>query len=173
MSRTFLQKDFGTVRGVSMAAAGCGPTAVADIAYNFHRNLTPADVARWLYDRADFGPNGTTRTGITDALGHYGLQSLYATPEHTGNAEWDFFISLFEKFRDFACWGIVLAVGRKNGGRDDFWTSGGHYLAITDYDPNTKRIYVRDPAGRHTGYFSPSQLKYDCNAMWFICKQYL
>lgn len=173
MSRTFLQKDFGEVRGVSMAAAGCGPTAVADIAYNFHRNITPADVAKWLYDRGDFGVNGTTRTGITDALGHYGLQSLYATPEHTGNAEWDFFISLFEKMRDYACWGIVLAVGKKNGGRDDFWTSGGHYLAITDYDPKTKRIYVRDPAGRHTGYYSPSQLKYDCNAMWFICKQYL
>lgn len=172
MSKTFLQANYGRVYGVSMAAAGCGPTAVADIAYNVKKEVRPDDVAGWLYRRGDFGTNGTTRTGITDALGHYGLQTLYATPEHAGGAEWDFFISLFKNMRDHACWGIVLAVGTKNGGKDNFWTNGGHYLALTDYDQKTGRVYVRDPAGRHTGYYSLDQLKYDTNAMWFICKQY-
>lgn len=172
MSKTFLQAGYGKVRGVSMAASGCGPTAVADIVYNTKKDITPAAVAEWLYKRGDFGTSGTTRTGITDALGHYGYQCLYATPEHAGGAEWDFFVSLFKNMHEYLCWGIVLTVGRKNGGLDDYWTSGGHYLAITDYDPKTGRVFVRDPAGRRTGYHDVGKLKYDTNAMWFITKQY-
>ena len=94
MSKTFLQSNFGTVKGVSMAASGCGPTAVADIAYNIGKDIKPDEVARYLINNGYMSSDGTTRTGITAALKRYGLQSLYATPEHAGNEEWKFFFSL-------------------------------------------------------------------------------
>lgn len=172
MSKTFLQSNFGTVKGVSMAASGCGPTAVADIAYNIDKDIKPDEVARYLINNGYMSSDGTTRTGITAALKRYGLQSLYATPEHTGNEEWKFFYDLIKQTRDHNCWAIVLAVGTRNGGQSNKWTSGGHYIAITDYDPKTGYIYVRDPAGRNTGYHDPNTLKGCCNAVWFICKQY-
>lgn len=172
MSRTFLQADFGTVKGVSMAASGCGPTAIADIVYNVDDDIKPDDVARWLISNGYMSEDGTTRTGVTAALKRFGMQSLYATPEHTGNAEWKLFFDLIKTTHTNACWAIVLAVGKKNGGQSDKWTRGGHYMAITDYDPKTGWIYVRDPAGRNTGYHDPRTLQYCTNAMWFICKQY-
>lgn len=172
MSTTFLQGNYGKVNGVSMAASGCGPTAIADIVYNVDTSINPSKVATWLINNGYMSSAGTTRTGITAALKKYGMQSLYATPEHTGNSEWASFFDLIKNSRDHDCWMIVLAVGTKNGGASNKWTSGGHFIAITDYDPKTGKIYVRDPAGRNTGYQDPGTLKYCANAMWFIMRQY-
>ena len=172
MSKTFLQADWGTVKGISMANAGCGPTAIADIVYNVDTSITPAKVAKWMANNGFFISEGSTRVGISRTLTKYGFQYLYFTPEHTGNEEWCVAFDLIKNSRDHECWAIALAVGQKNGGKDDFWTYGGHFIAITDYDPNTRRIYVRDPAGRRTGYYDADKLKWDCNALWFIMKQY-
>ena len=172
MSKTFLQADWGTVKGISMANAGCGPTAIADIVYNVDESITPAKVAKWMANNGFFISEGSTRVGISRTLTKYGFQYLYFTPEHTGNEEWRVAFDLIKNSRDHECWAIALAVGQKNGGKDDFWTYGGHFIAITDYDPNTRRIYVRDPAGRRTGYYDADKLKWDCNALWFIMKQY-
>lgn len=172
MSKSFLQAKYGSVRGVSMASAGCGPTALADIIYNQYKDITPDQVALWLAADGQFSAAGTTRVGISRALSHYDMQYLYATPEHTGGKDWNFFIDLMKNTRDHACWAILLMVGTKNGGLDNYWTSGGHFIAVTDYDPKTDTLYVRDPAGRRDGYKSPAMMKFDCNAMWFITKQY-
>lgn len=172
MSKTFLQKDWGSVNGISIANAGCGPTAIADIVYNVDENITPLKVAKWMAANGYFIKGGSTRVGISKTLTKYGFQYLYFTPEHTGNEEWNFAYDLIKNSRDHECWAIALAVGKSNGGRDNFWTSGGHFIAITDYDPQTRKIYVRDPAGRRTGYVDAEYLKYDCNALWIICKQY-
>ena len=172
MSKTFLQRDWGTIKGISMANAGCGPTAIADIVFNINENITPAKVASWMADRGYFINGGSTRIGVSKTLDHYGFQFLYFTPEHTGNKEWAEAYDLTKNTRMHDCWAIALAVGEKNGGKDNFWTNGGHFIAITDYDPTTKRIYVRDPAGRRTGYHDADKLKLDCNAFWYIMKKY-
>lgn len=53
------------------------------------------------------------------------------------------------------------------------YNSGGHFLAVTDYDPKTGRVYVRDSGSKErTGYYDPGLLKYDTNAMWVICPTY-
>ncbi len=176
MSKTFLQANYGTIddgteNGISMANSGCGPTALADIIYNIDPKITPRKVAKWLYNIGHFSTGGTTRRGMTKAIAKYGMQCLYYTPEHTGNTYWNDAFQLIKASRDASVWAVALTVGKVNGGKDNFWTHGGHYIAITDYDPETGKIYVRDPAGRTTGYQDPDKLKYDCNAFWLITRQ--
>lgn len=168
MSKTFLQTDYGTVKGISMKNSGCGPTALANIVYNIDSKITPAKVATWLYNNGYFSSAGTTRNGMTRAIQKYGLQCLYYTPEHTGGRSWNDAMELIKASRDAFVWAVALAVGKSNGGKDDYWTSGGHFISITDFDPETGKIYVRDPAGRRTGYQDPEKLKYDCNCFWII-----
>ena len=170
MSYTFLQANYGTINGISMTNAGCGPTAIADIVYNIDKTITPKKVAVWMNGKGYFGADGSTRRGVSETLTKYGFQYLYFTPEHTGNESWEMFFDLIKNSRDHACWAIALAVGTKNGGRSNKWTYGGHFIAITDFDPKTGKIYVRDPAGKNTGYHDPATLKYCCNAIWFITK---
>lgn len=173
MSTTFKQASYGTVRGVSMRDSGCGPSAVASIVSNLQSSITPKRVAEWLFDKGYFSSAGTTRTGITKALNHYGFQCLYFTPEHTGNSEWKEAFDMIKLSRDHKLWAILLVVGTKNGGKDNLWTNGGHFLAVTDYDPKTGKVYVRDSGSRgRTGYYDPEALKYDTNAMWVVTETF-
>ena len=171
MSKTFKQNKYGTVNGISMANSGCGPTSVADIVHNKDATITPKKVAEWLYKKGYFSSAGTTRTGITEALKYYGFQSLYFTPEHTGKEGWNEAFELIKASRNSSVWAIFLVVGTKNGGKDNYWTNGGHYIAITDYNPETGKLYVRDPGARNlTGYVNPEKLRFDTNAMWIITR---
>ncbi len=173
MSKTFIQSEWGTVKGVSMANSGCGPCSLASIIYNLKSSITPKTVATWLHNKGYFSADGTTRTGITKALSNYGFQCLYFTPEHTGNIEWKTAFECIKASRDGNVWAILLVVGTKNGGKDNIWTNGGHFIAITDYDPKTGKVYVRDSGARgRTGYYDPDSLVYDTNAMWVICPSY-
>lgn len=173
MSKTFTQSAYGAVKGVSMAASGCGCCAVASIVSNVKPNISPTDVAQWLYSKGYFSSAGTTRTGITKALQYYGMQCLYFTPEHTGNSQWKLAFNALKLSREHKLWAILLVVGTKNGGKDNLWTSGGHFIAVTDYDPETGKVYVRDSGSKgRTGYYDPSTLKYDTNAMWIVTETF-
>ena len=173
MSKTFRQADWGYVGGVSMASSGCGPSALASIVYNRDKGQNPAKVADWLRKNGYFSEAGTTRTGITRALAHYGFQCLYFTPEHMGGEEWTTAFELLKASREGKVWAILLVVGTRNGGKDNYWTNGGHFLSVTDYDPKSKMVYVRDSGSKgRTGYYDPGLLKYDTNAMWIICPTY-
>ena len=168
MSKTFTQSQWGTVCGVSMPISGCGPCSLASIVYNRDTNITPKKTATWLYDQGYFSSSGTTRAGITDAIRHYGFNSIYYKPEHKGGSIWN---EAMDQIKNATgdWWAIFLVVGTKNGGKDNFWTSGGHFIAITDYKDG--KLYVRDSgARRRTGYYSPETLRYDTNCIWFIRK---
>lgn len=168
MSVTFDQTKEGYVNGTSMPLAGCGPCSVASIACNISYT-TPKQVAAWLSGRGAFGSSGTTRAGITVALEHYGFKSTYYTPEHSGGATWKKAMDQMKSLKG-DWWAIFLVVGTKNGGKDNLWTSGGHYLAITDY--KNGKLYVRDSgAKRRTGYYDPELLRYDTNVIWVIQKK--
>lgn len=169
MSKTFNQADWGKVNGISMAASGCGPSSLASIIFNKDTSITPVKVAKWLYNKGYFYTSGTTRTGITAALNYYGFESIYYKPEHAGGAIWH---EAMEKMKAAKgdWWAIFLVVGTANGGKDNLWTSGGHYLAITDY--KLGKLYVRDSGSKHrTGYYDPESLRYDTNCIWFIRKK--
>lgn len=169
MSKTFNQADWGKVNGISMAASGCGPSSLASIIFNKDTSTTPVKVAQWLYNKGYFYTSGTTRTGITAALNYYGFESIYYKPEHTGGAIWQEAMAKMKAAKG-DWWAIFLVVGTANGGKDNLWTSGGHYLAITDY--KLGKLYVRDSGSKHrTGYYDPESLRYDTNCIWFIRKK--
>lgn len=173
MSKTFYQSEWGTVKGVSMGMSGCGPCALASIIYNLKPSITPKNTAMWLYNHGYFSEDGTTRTGISKALRSYGFQCLYFTPEHTGNEEWKSAFECIKASHEGKVWAILLVVGTRNGGKDNYWTSGGHFISVTDYDPETGKVYVRDSGSKgRSGYHDPNALKYDTNAMWVICPTY-
>lgn len=169
MSKTFNQADWGKVNGISMAASGCGPSSLASIIFNKDTSITPVKVAKWLYNKGYFYTSGTTRTGITAALNYYGFESIYYKPEHAGGAIWHEAMKKMKAAKG-DWWAIFLVVGTANGGKDNLWTSGGHYLAITDY--KLGKLYVRDSGSKHrTGYYDPESLRYDTNCIWFIRKK--
>ncbi|MCI6512921.1 MAG: peptidoglycan-binding protein [Coprococcus catus] len=169
MSKTFNQADWGKVNGISMAASGCGPSSLASIIFNKDTSTTPVKVAQWLYNKGYFYTSGTTRTGITAALNYYGFESIYYKPEHTGGAIWQEAMAKMKAAKG-DWWAIFLVVGTANGGKDNLWTSGGHYLAITDL--KNGKLYVRDSGSKkRTGYYDPELLRYDTNVIWVIQKK--
>lgn len=171
MSKTFIQANWGTVCGVSMAASGCGPCSLASIVYNSDTSINPSKTATWLYNKGVFSGYGTTRAGMTSGIQHYGYECTYYTPEHAGGSTWTTALNRMKKATG-DWWAIFLVVGTKNGGKDNLWTSGGHFLAITDYKDG--KLYVRDSGARkRTGYFDPETLRYDTNCIWFIQRKYV
>lgn len=169
MSKTFIQADYGKVCGVSMAASGCGPCALASIAFNNDTSINPTKTATWLYNKGVFSSAGTTRAGMTSGINNYGFECDYYKPEHTGGSIWKMAL---EKMMNLTgdWWAIFLVVGKSNGGKDNLWTSGGHFLAITDY--KNGKLYVRDSgAKKRTGYYAPETLQYDTNCIWIIRKK--
>lgn len=169
MSKTFNQADWGKVGGISMAASGCGPCALASIAYNKDTGINPTKTATWLHKKGVFSSAGTTRAGMTSGINNYGFECDYYKPEHAGGSVWK---TVLEKMKNLTgdWWAIFLVVGKANGGKDNLWTSGGHFLAITDY--SNGKLYVRDSGSKHrTGYYDPETLRYDTNCIWIIRKK--
>lgn len=169
MSKTFIQSQWGTVCGVNMGISGCGPSSMACITYNIDTGINPKKTGTWLYNAGVFSSAGTTRAGMTAALNHYGFDNIYYKPEHQGGAAWR---AAMEKMKNAKgdWWAIFLVVGTKNGGKDNLWTSGGHFISITDY--KNGKLYVRDSGARgRTGYYDPETLRYDTNCIWFIRKK--
>lgn len=120
--------------GENMAAAGCGPTAVANVVHQL-----PSTVAGWLttHGYACY-KKGTMWYGITDALNAYGYggqqlngSSLYGTTGSSAEHTWK------NAMATGTCYGILLM-------GPGVFTGGGHYITITQYDGS--RCYVHDPA---------------------------
>lgn len=132
----------------TMKAAGCGPTAVADIFYNFDRSITPPKVADWFAAHGyDSYKQGTVWTGIPAYLNKHGAKgtqlnanSLYGNRNSQAELNWK------SKVQSGKYWGILL-MGK------GMWTSGGHYIAVTEYKDG--KYYVMDPASaKRTGWHS-------------------
>ena len=167
MSKTFKQNNYGSVHGISMPVSGCGPCASASVIYNIDESTNPVKVANWLYEHGHFYTSGTTRAGITDVFQKHRFEIIgYYKPEHSGGTVWQQAINKMKSLTG-DWWAIFLVVGTKNGGKDNFWTSGGHYLSVTDL--KNGKLYVRDSGARNnTGYFDPEKLRYDTNVIWIV-----
>lgn len=131
----------------TMKAAGCGPTAVADIFYNFDKSITPKKVADWFAAHGfDSYKQGTVWTGIPAYFNKHGAKgtqlnanSLYGNRNSQAEKNW------VGKMKSGKYWGILL-MGKS------MWTKGGHYIAVTEYKDG--KYYVMDPAGRNDGWHS-------------------
>ena len=102
---------------------GCGPAAIANLAYIKNQSSTPIDVADWLTANGySTYKEGTERKGITSALSYYGYSDIV----HTYYSS-----DIIPKFdSDIREMGIFLVRGSANG---ITWTATGHYITIYDY----------------------------------------
>lgn len=136
-------------RGYTMAGSGCGCCAVTHciIEIEKYKKYTPKNTQPYMKQHATYG-HGTTWAGITDGLRHYGYKNIY-TPNISGSMKpaWD-------RLKQGKCVGVLLF---RSGSRNGItWTSGGHYIAFTDYKVINGRHYFRlkDSGGRkHDGLF--------------------
>lgn len=136
---------------VKMSVAGCGPCSVASIAYNLNEsNKLHEAVLVWLASRGHM-PAGTTRDGLTKGMKAY-LLNVEAYSSVTFNPIMDGIAR--------TGYGVLLMYGTSKGKPNDYWTHGGHYISITEYDPINDSFYVRDSGARkRTGWHKRSEFK--------------
>lgn len=126
--------------GETMAAAGCGPTATADLL-----NRSPVEIADWMTSHG-FASNGsgTWSSGVVECLKAYGYSSQQITPHSmAGSLDNAYFIRFFNSIKQGNC-GILLMGGTATGCKDNYWSRAGHYIAIVGYDNGKYLAY--DPA---------------------------
>ena len=127
--------------GETMAAAGCGPTSVADLL-----NIQPPTIADWMTANG-YASNGsgTYAAGCAACLRAYGYDSKLITPySQAGKYSSPYFDTFFDSIRTGNC-GILLMGGLKTGCKDSYWSQAGHYIAIVGYDSSTGKYLVYDP----------------------------
>ena len=133
--------------GRTMAASGCGPTAIANIVSSKHSGVTPADVADWLtsHGYASNG-NGTYWSGIKAALDAYGCPAT----QHSSMQPF------FDEMAKGNRWGVILFRAGTRGGIT--WTGGGHFVAVVrgyEYRNGKHYLYVSDSGSRgHDGWYT-------------------
>jgi len=133
----------------SMATAGCGPTSVAMLAYAVDGKTTPWDVAKYMkkHGYAVYG-NGTAWSGIPAAMKAFGLQDVKKVDVGSSmNTVWEYMAKGY-------CAVFLFRAGSRGG---VCWTTGGHYVAVTDYKVQNGKhyLYTRDSGGRnHTGWYA-------------------
>ena len=149
-SKTFKQYDsrWGSKNyngSSTMAAAGCGPTACADLIYNIDPTITPWKTATYMKQHGYAIRNaGTAWAGIPACLKAFGMKQVVNQP--TMSKAFD----AMEKGH----LAVILFRGGTRGGIT--WTGGGHYLAATDIKIKDGKhyLYMRDPGQRdHDGWY--------------------
>lgn len=130
----------------TMATAGCGPTAVAMLAYAVDGKTTPWDVAKFMQKNGyAIRNNGTAWSGIPAAMKHFGLKDVKNVAAMS---------DVWKYLKKGYCAVFLFAAGSRGGVT---WTTGGHYVSVTDYKVSNGKhmLYTRDSGGRnHTGWYA-------------------
>jgi len=146
----------------TMAQAGCGPTAVADIVHNVDPNITPWKVAKWMKEHGyAIRNNGTAWSGIPAALKHFGLVSVLEV-EHMA----DVFSFIKRGYK-----AVFLMKAGKRGGV--VWTTSGHFICVSAYKHEDGKhwFWTRDPGGRgNNGWHSYEGTMKNLIAKVWVCK---
>lgn len=138
--------------GYTLSNSGCGCCACLHvlIEQNEYAKWTPKNLRPWMVEQgfATRG-HGTTWSGITKTLQHYGNKVInHATMV-------DLFKTLdARKKKGQPCLGVILFRAGSKGGIT--WTTGGHYVAYVDYKTsgNKHYFYMKDSGGRkHDGWY--------------------
>lgn len=144
----------------TIAAAGCGPTSVADLL-----EIEPPEIADWMTKHGYAYPyQGTAYAGINAALTAYGADGKMIAQGQDGQTECQAFRTWRTAIQDGQM-GILLMHGTKNGCKDNYWTFGGHYIAVVSYSDGYYLVY--DPASAtRTGWHPFSDFAGDIAALY-------
>ena len=129
----------------TMAASGCGPTACANVIANIsNSSVTPKDTRTYmLKHNYAYKNQGTAWAGIPACLRNWG----YIVKECPNMA------TVWKECEAGHKSGVILFRSDSKGGIT--WTTGGHFVAFTDYKKiNGKHyLYTRDSGSRkHDGW---------------------
>lgn len=131
----------------SFAGNGCGCCACLHVIIELekYKNWTPKELRPYMVDQgfATKG-HGTTWSGITKTLQHYGFKVI-----NHGTMAGIFATLDARKKNGQMCIGVILFRSGTKGGIT--WTAGGHYVAFVDYKTVNGRhyFYTKDSGGRH------------------------
>ena len=164
MAKDYKQYNYPDVpyAGESIAAAGCGPTAVADLL-----EVDPTETAAWMQNNG-YAVNyqGTIYEGISACLTAYGAEGKMIARDQDGVYDNAYFEQWRHEIKSGKM-GILLM----HAVYSTYWTSGGHYIAIVAYKNNQYLVY--DPASAvRTGWHPFSDFAgniaalYTCNKSW-------
>ena len=133
----------------NMATAGCGPTAVAMLAYAVDGKTTPIQTMKFMQKNGyAIYNNGTAWSGIPACMKAFGLQDVKKINVGTSMKE------VWKYLKEGYCAVFLFSVGSRGG---VCWTTAGHYVAVTNYrySDSQHMLYTRDSGGRdHTGWYS-------------------
>ena len=140
----------------TIAAAGCGPTAVADIL-----EIEPPKIADWMTNHGYAYPyQGTAYSGINACLSAYGAGGKMIAQGQDGQHD----NSYFKAWRT-AIQGGQMGILLMHAVESRYWTSGGHYIAVVSYSDGYYMVY--DPASAtRTGWHPFSDFAGDIAALY-------
>ena len=142
----------------SIAVAGCGPTACADIL-----EVDPTKTADWLQNNGWAYPyQGTIYEGIAACLTAFGADGkmLARDMDYTKTSK---VFDEWKKAIQSGYEGILLM----HKCYSSYWTSGGHYIAVVSYDDDKKEYLVYDPASDvRTGWHPFADFAGDISALY-------
>ena len=147
MSVTFRQYEGGwennpyPTSSNNMANSGCGPTSIANILANsILPNITPKEVGNYMNSKGYAVEEGSTWSGMTDTLRHYGIACTYLNYPSSS--------TLWEHMNKGHRYIIILFGKGTQGGIT--WTAGGHYVAATGYKIENSK-HVKEDAAKLDG----------------------
>ena len=152
-------------KAYSFAGNGCGCCAVTHCAIELdkYKNLTPADVRKFMVQFATKG-HGTLWAGISKGLVNYGF-----------TVHWRQADSMADIFKVIEASPIktgTILFGSTEGPDGTVWTKGGHYISFVDYKVENGRhyFYLKDSGGRkHDKWWCyEKSMKGDVRQVW-IC----
>ena len=158
-------------RDCTMSGAGCGCVACTHIVIEQekYKNYTPENLRPWMVNQGFAIRNqGTTWSGITKTLQHYGYSVTHIGINDPMSKAW----TELNKGNRI---GIILFKGGRapNG---TVWTASGHYVAFTGYKvvDGKHYFYTKDSGGRNHdsakyGYYSyENSMKGLVYQMWIV-----
>lgn len=154
-------------KGSSFSGNGCGCVACTHliIEQEKYKNLTPEPVRQWMVKQGfAYYQQGTTWSGITKTLQHYGYKVVHIDIDDPMSKAW----TELNKGNRI---GIILFLGGK-GPNGTVWTAGGHYVAFTDYkvESGKHKMFMKDSGGRdHDGWYTyENSMKGLVYQMWIV-----
>lgn len=157
----------------SFSGNGCGCCACTHLIIEQaqYANETPEPFRQWMVKQGFAVANqGTTWSGITKTLQHYGYKVTHIGVSDPMSKAWT-------ELNKGNRMGVILFLGGKapNG---TVWTAGGHYVAFTDYKVENGKhwFYTKDSGGRNHdsathGYYSyENSMRGLVYQMWIVEK---
>lgn len=150
----------------SLADNGCGCCSCTHLVIekDEYRNYTPKNLRKYMVGQGfAVSGNGTTWSGITKTLEHYGFDVVKPNISTSMDEAW-------KELNKGNRAGILLFSAGTRGGVT--WTSGGHYVAFTAYKVvNGKHwFYTKDSGARHNDgwHCYEDHMKYLLPQMWIV-----